>query len=252
MKEFIKLYETFWRGTLAKEGLHTRVLFLAMIQLADNEGILKESPANLADYAGMSVEEAEDALLVLQKPDPSSRTPDQDGRRVLDLGKNHWAVVNYSLYIKPANDRSEYFRNYKQKQRSKVEVNSECGIPPDKIREEKKRIDKRKPPKSPLKGDLDSPIPDNLNVEDFRVAWTEFKEYRRETKKKMSGRAEKAMLTKLAKFTPSVAVAALTTSIENDWQGVFPEKVDIKEQEHDDDWYYKRPKKGYRQPRGSD
>lgn len=144
MKEFIKVYETFWRGTLKREDLHVRILFLAMIQLCRNGGVLKESPANLADYAGMSIDLAQDALIKLQQPDPDSRTQTEDGRRVVHLGENHWKVVNYELYIKPSSDRSEYWRHHKRKSKDNVEIHKQSGLPLEETREDQKRVDTKK------------------------------------------------------------------------------------------------------------
>jgi len=48
--------------------------------------------------------------------------------------------------------------------------------------------------------------------------------HRRERKKPVSGRAAAATLSKLAKFGADVAIKAICTSIENDYQGIFPER----------------------------
>ena len=58
----------------------------------------------------------------------------------------------------------------------------------------------------------------------FKETWTEFQTYRRKTKRKMSSIAKKKMLKKLEGYPEEVRIAALERSMENDWQGVFPEK----------------------------
>ena len=68
-------------------------------------------------------------------------------------------------------------------------------------------------------------IPEPIDTERFRLKWSEWCAYRAEKRKPVSGRAAGAMLSKLAKFGEDVAVRSIDASIENDWQGVFPEKV---------------------------
>lgn len=71
------------------------------------------------------------------------------------------------------------------------------------------------------KGD---PIPDKLDIPEFIKTWSDFKEHRKQIKKKMSDIAIARMLKKLGRYPVEVAIQMLDTSIENGWQGVFEPK----------------------------
>jgi hypothetical protein len=67
-------------------------------------------------------------------------------------------------------------------------------------------------------------IPPRLDTPEFRQAWSEWHEDRRERRKRMTPRAERMQLDKLEPFGPDVAIKAIRESIANGWTGVFPEK----------------------------
>ena len=67
-------------------------------------------------------------------------------------------------------------------------------------------------------------IPPELDTEDFRRAWGEWKAERAAKRKNYTPRGEREQLRKLAAFGPAAAVAAIRDSIAQGWQGLFPEK----------------------------
>lgn len=101
--------------------------------------------------------------------------------------------------------------------------------------EEKK--EKNKTPLPP-KGEVASPraskatfdpalveLPPNLNDDTFRQTWADWCDYRRKAKKAISEPAAKRQLASLAKAGRDRAIQAIDESIQNDWQGLFPENV---------------------------
>lgn len=66
-------------------------------------------------------------------------------------------------------------------------------------------------------------LPANLNTKEFGDAWLLWIEHRR-SRTPVSARAAGMQLTKLSMFGPEQGVAAIKRSIENDWQGLFPER----------------------------
>jgi hypothetical protein len=80
--------------------------------------------------ANVTAEQAEDAIRVLESPDPNSRSPDWEGRRIerVDGG---YKLLNYFKYrgIKSVEHRQEYMASYMRKRRGaddscKVNVNT--------------------------------------------------------------------------------------------------------------------------------
>lgn len=79
-----------------KVGKDAKLLFLTMIQLADQEGFLRYSEGALADEARLTDDETRAALKVLESEDKDSRTPDYKGRRV-ERKDGGWIILNYKL-----------------------------------------------------------------------------------------------------------------------------------------------------------
>jgi hypothetical protein len=69
-------------------------------------------------------------------------------------------------------------------------------------------------------------IPPELDTEEFRAAWGEWKADRAARRiKPFTPGGEQGQFRKLAKFGPAVAVLAIRESIAQGWQGLFPEKI---------------------------
>lgn len=84
-------------------------------------------------------------------------------------------------------------------------------------------------PKKPAKEAPDqvlAAIPEALDTAEFRKWWGEFIAHRRETKKPITGRSAKLLFGKLEEYSVETSIEALKRSIENQWQGVFPDKID--------------------------
>lgn len=82
-----------------------------------------------------------------------------------------------------------------------------------------------KEPRKKAPSALDVQIPESLAGNGFAPKWREFLEYRATVRRKpVSASAAKKLLAKLARC-PETANQAIDQSIENDWQGLFPEKL---------------------------
>lgn len=101
-------------------------------------------------------------------------------------------------------------------------------------REEKK--EEERPPLPPAKpggidGEDSAAIPAELDTEEFRAAWGQWKTERAAKRiKPYTSRGEREQFRKLAPFGPVVAVAAIRESVAQGWQGLFPERVKRPEQ----------------------
>ena len=102
-----------------------------------------------------------------------------------------------------------------------VNINSQSKVKESKVNKRKEK--KRK--KSALQTDpyFKLLIPDILKTPQFLVAWVNWIDYRKESKKPVSERAAKMQFKKLARHPAPEKV--IEKSIENDWQGLFPERI---------------------------
>lgn len=77
--------------------------------------------------------------------------------------------------------------------------------------------------KKNIKKDLElEEIPPHLDTAEFKQAWQEFAEYRRECKRPLTRSGKQRLLKKLESVSVECAIAALNESIEKSWIGVFP------------------------------
>jgi hypothetical protein len=68
-------------------------------------------------------------------------------------------------------------------------------------------------------------FPSELNNEQFKTAWIQWVEYRREMKKRLAPSTASKQLARLATFGSAKSIQAIENSISNGWQGLFdPEK----------------------------
>lgn len=118
-------------GTLASKGpWQALVTFQQMIVLADQDGVVDMTAHAIARRTSIPLEIIERGIETLMEPDPHSRTPDDEGRRIVLLEDHRnwgWQIVNHKKYRdwRKAEDRREYLRTAKAKSRAKAKaVNS--------------------------------------------------------------------------------------------------------------------------------
>jgi hypothetical protein len=94
---FVKVYASILNSSIWTEELHVRVVWLAMLALADARGMIEGSVSGLARQANVTREQCEDALNRFLSPDPDSKTPDNEGRRIEHV-RGGWHILNYRTY----------------------------------------------------------------------------------------------------------------------------------------------------------
>src|ERR1700722_15205066 len=97
---YAKIFAQIFDSSIAADW-QTRHVFEDLLKLSDRFGIVDITPRSIAGRTGVPLEIVQRALEVLAQPDPDSRTPDEDGRRItlLDPARNWgWRIVNYEKY----------------------------------------------------------------------------------------------------------------------------------------------------------
>ncbi len=124
-----KIFESMYDGTLATRGpWQAIVTFQQMIVLCDKHGTVDMTPEAIARRTTIPLEIIQTGIAALELPDPESRIPDDDGRRLArlsDLRAWGWQIVNYLHYrrLHREEDRREYMRQYQRKRRADVNKN---------------------------------------------------------------------------------------------------------------------------------
>jgi hypothetical protein len=97
MSGYTKLFSSIVGSTIWREDSHTRVVWVTMLALADQDGVVEASVPGLADMARVTVEQAQVALAKFMAPDEFSRTPEHEGRRIEPVDGG-WQILNHGKY----------------------------------------------------------------------------------------------------------------------------------------------------------
>jgi hypothetical protein len=96
---FVKLFNAILDSSIADDR-RLRHFFTDLLLCADSKGFVLMTDSAIARRIGATVEEVQWGLSELSKPDPKSKTPDREGRRIETL-KGHgygWRVINFESY----------------------------------------------------------------------------------------------------------------------------------------------------------
>lgn len=112
---FGKLFASMFDGSLRSKGSwEALVTFQQMIILANKHGEVSMTAEAISFRTGIPLEIIAKGIAELSKPDPQSRTPDEEGRRIVLVDAHRdwgWRIVNYVHY---RNLRNEEERREKQ------------------------------------------------------------------------------------------------------------------------------------------
>lgn len=132
---FAKLFQTMYDGTLCSVGpWEALVTFQQLLILKDPAGVVDMTPEAISRRTTIPVDIIRRGIEALEKPDPASRTPDDDGRRIRRLDAHRdwgWQIVNHEKYrnMRSNEDRRDYFREYKRTQRAEGKKASPSAAP---------------------------------------------------------------------------------------------------------------------------
>jgi hypothetical protein len=103
---YTKLFSSILYSTIWQAPDNVRLVWITMLAMKDRDGLVEASIPGLAKTAGQTIAQTEDALAVLMAPDPYSRTPDNEGRRIVTIDGG-WSVLNHDTYRNKGNADEE-------------------------------------------------------------------------------------------------------------------------------------------------
>lgn len=122
MSGFTKLFSSITESSIWCEDDKVLRVWVAMLARVNADGMVEASVPGFANLCRMSIEEMTRCLARLKAPDPYSRTPDHDGRRIEDA-PGGWKVLNYQAYRErgQAKDGSKapYMRKYREERKKR-------------------------------------------------------------------------------------------------------------------------------------
>ena len=115
---FAKLVDSIIHSSIWSEPLPTRVLWVTMLAMKDENGLVAASMSGLQRAANITPEEFDRAIASLESPDKDSRTPDHEGRRIEKIDGG-WLVLNHELYRLEEGKKREQTRERVRRHRAK-------------------------------------------------------------------------------------------------------------------------------------
>ena len=217
-----KIFKQIYKGTLAMVGpWQALVTFQQMIILADQDGVVDMTPDALSRETTIPLDIITKGLEALSQPDPESRTPDEEGRRIVLLSDSRswgWRIVNYDHYRKLQTDeeRRAYHRRYYREKRSKSATKGNLN---------NSQTDSTDSRQVEVEANIEVEVPEGLN----QSAWNDYLAHRKELRaKRLTPRGLQMAMKKLAAIPFADQQTVVDTSISNGWVGLFPEKLNEK------------------------
>lgn len=118
---YTKLFSTIVTSTVWGEPHTTRIVWITMLAIANKDGEVMATIPGLARLANVSIQETEDAVKRFLCPDPYSRTPDDEGRRIEKI-EGGWQLLNYQKYRRMASLEEAREQNAERQRRHRERV----------------------------------------------------------------------------------------------------------------------------------
>jgi len=129
MAGYTKLFNSILYSTIWQEPNETKILWITLLAMSDQYGEVHASIPGLAKMAGITLQECQDALGRLLAPDPFSRTPDNEGRRIEPV-EGGWLLLNHAKYrgLMSVEERKEYNRKKQAERRSRIKKDADVSM----------------------------------------------------------------------------------------------------------------------------
>lgn len=120
---YCKLFASLYQGTL--RGKSDEILvFTNLLAHCGREGTVDKHFRAISEETGLPIERVKAAIEVLESADPESRSPEEDGARIVRMDEHRvwgWRIVNYGKYraIRSEDDRAEQNRLAQQRWRDR-------------------------------------------------------------------------------------------------------------------------------------
>ena len=127
---YTKLLASITDSTIWREPDTTRLVWVTMLAMADQNGVVGASIPGLADRARVSLDATVVALNTFHSPDKWSRTQEYEGRRIADVDGG-WVLLNHAKHraAMNADDRREQAKLGMRRLRERLKtVNNTAGV----------------------------------------------------------------------------------------------------------------------------
>lgn len=116
MAGYVKMFQSILDSTIWKQPAAITKVWLTMMAMSDRDGVVTAAVPGLADRAHVSIATAEKALGLFLAPDPYSKTPDNEGRRI-EVVRGGWRLLNYEMHREMMSSDDQRTKNADRQQR---------------------------------------------------------------------------------------------------------------------------------------
>jgi hypothetical protein len=124
MAGYAKVFDSLLTSSLWVKDHYVLRIWIAMLARCDSRGVVEGSVPGFASLCRVTDGEMQAALDILTSPDPHSRTPDNEGRR-LEVVPGGWRILNYGAYRAKGQEKegskAPFMRALRDRRREEVE-----------------------------------------------------------------------------------------------------------------------------------
>lgn len=215
---YAKIFTQIYDGTLCSKGpWEALVTFQQLLILADKDGCVDMTSSAISRRTTIPQEVIDVGIAALLLADPDSRTPDEEGKRIIPLSDERkwgWRIVNYAHYrnLRDEESRREYHRNYWHTRKDKLNSTQQLNTPQPEL----DPGSKQEAVSNKQVTTTDHQHVPNLDL----AAWSAWVSYRKQIKKPIKSASTRAAQKMLAEFGDT-QYAVVQQSIANGYQGLF-------------------------------
>lgn len=120
---YVKLFQKILDSTIWLEDDKTRIVWITLLAMCDQDGLVDAPIPAIANRARVGLDDCQKALDRFLSPDPHSRTPANEGRRISRV-EGGFVVLNHRKYrdMMSFEHRREYKRLKAQEYREQVKA----------------------------------------------------------------------------------------------------------------------------------
>jgi hypothetical protein len=129
MSGWTKLFSSIVTSSVWCEDHTTVRVWVAMLAMADHDGLVEGTIPGFASLARVTRKEMEEAVKRLSAPDKDSRTDTENGRRIEPI-EGGWRIINYSIYRERPQEKEGSKAPAMRRYRARKRVTEGNGLPP--------------------------------------------------------------------------------------------------------------------------
>jgi hypothetical protein len=237
---YAKVFAQIFDSSIA-DDFRLRHFFMDLLVLADQDGCVDMTLSAIAARTRIPMEEVTAMIAKLEQPDPESRTPDSDGRRIERLDDHRtwgWHIINYARFRQIASDEQrkasqrERFRRWKGRHLETANAPLTPANAPltannasnamQKQKQKQKQMHKQKEIEDGALAHAEEPFEHPNATERLKAKWQEWTAYRRRLGKCRDFPAMfREQMAWLANYDEAASVEILSQSLRNGYQGLF-------------------------------